>query len=178
MPDVPHAAVVTVLDNIRSVYNVGSIFRTSDALGVSKLYLCGITPTPDHPRMSSSQEKDSFHNQPDKYGRTLSVAKTALAGLHSVPWEHTESTLDTVRALKDDGYYIVAVEITESSQPVHPVSNRPLAIILGNEKEGIDPHILALADEVLHIPMHGAGKSLNVSVSYGIAGYELLQTDN
>ncbi|HEY1074626.1 MAG TPA: RNA methyltransferase [Patescibacteria group bacterium] len=167
--------IVVVLDNIRSVYNVGSIFRTSDALGVAKVYLCGITPTPDHPRMSPSQERDSFHNEPDKYGRTFSVAKTALAGLHSVAWEHTPSTLETVTHLKKSGYTVIAVEITDTSQPIHPISSRPLAIVLGNEKEGINQEILALADEILHIPMHGVGKSLNVSVSYGIAGYELLR---
>lgn len=146
------APSVAVLNNIRSLYNVGSIFRTSDALGVSEIYLCGITGTPENPRM----------------------AKTALAGLQTVAWHYKKSALRTIKDLKNRGYYIIALEITSESQPIHPIAQRPIAIVLGHEREGVDDRILACADEVIHIPMHGVGKSLNVSVAYGIAVQTIL----
>lgn len=149
----PMPQIVAVLNNVRSLYNVGSIFRTSDALGVEKLYLCGITGTPDNPRLH----------------------KTALAGLQTVAWEYKKSALRTVKDLKKQGYTIVALELTDSSKPIKPVSDRPLVIILGHEREGVDARLLAEADHIVHIPMRGAGQSLNVSVAYGIAAHELLQ---
>lgn len=151
-PALPAPQVVAVLNNVRSLYNVGSIFRTSDALGIEKLYLCGITGTPDNPRLH----------------------KTALAGLQTVAWEYKKSTLRTIKDLKKQGYTIVALELTATSTPIQPISDRPLAIVLGHEREGVDARILAEADQVTHIPMHGAGKSLNVSVAYGIAAHALL----
>lgn len=145
--------IVVVLNNIRSLYNVGSIFRTSDGLGVSKLYLCGITGTPENPRL----------------------AKTALAGLTSVPWEYRQSALRTVKHLQSQGYHVIALELTEDSTPIAEVilPNKPIALILGHEREGVDARILEAADTVIHIPMHGQGKSLNVSVAYGIAVHTL-----
>jgi tRNA G18 (ribose-2'-O)-methylase SpoU len=140
-----------VLNNIRSLYNVGSVFRTSDALGIKKIYLCGITGTPDNPRL----------------------AKTALAGVDSVDWEYRKSAVRTIKYLKQLGYYIVALEITSESSAIKAVSKQPIALVLGHEREGVDTRILALADSVMHIPMHGVGKSLNVSVAYGIAGYTI-----
>ncbi len=149
----PTHTIVAILNNVRSLYNVGSIFRTSDALGVHKVYLCGITGTPDNPRLH----------------------KTALAGLQTVAWEYKKSALRTIKDLKKQGYTIVALELTDSSTPIAPIPDRPLAIILGHEREGVDTRILAEADHIVHIPMHGAGKSLNVSVAYGIASHELLK---
>lgn len=144
---------VVVLNNVRSLYNVGSIFRTSDALGVEKLYLCGITGTPENPRL----------------------AKTALAGLNSVEWEYKKSALRTIKHLNSLGYYVVGLEITETSVALAPVPNRPIALVLGHERSGVDKRILAECDEVVHIPMQGVGKSMNVSVAYGIAAYELFK---
>jgi tRNA G18 (ribose-2'-O)-methylase SpoU len=144
--------VVAVLNNIRPLYNVGSIFRTSDALGVEKLYLGGITGTPENPRL----------------------AKTALAGLESVGWEYKKSALRTVRWLKSQGYYVVCLELGERSVPLQPASNRPLAIVIGHERTGVDRRILDEADAIMAIPMGGKGKSLNVAVAYGIAAYTLL----
>jgi 23S rRNA (guanosine2251-2'-O)-methyltransferase len=138
---------VIVLNNIRSLYNVGSIFRTSDALGIDKLYLCGITGTPKHPRL----------------------AKTALAALQAVPWLYRQSAYRTIKQLKKDGYYVVALEITPTSKPIYSVIKRPLALVIGHERQGVDKRILELADEVLHIPMKGVGVSMNVAVAYGIA---------
>src|SRR4051812_32974245 len=105
--------VVVVLNNIRSLYNVGSIFRTSDALGISKLYLCGITGTPNNPRLK----------------------KTALAGLDSVRWEYKKSALRTIKDLKRHGYYIICLEKTEQSTIVREATKRPIAIVLGHERE-------------------------------------------
>jgi 23S rRNA (guanosine2251-2'-O)-methyltransferase len=140
-----------ILNNIRSLYNVGSIFRTSDALGINKIYLCGITGTPDNPRL----------------------AKTALAGIDTVAWEYRKSAVRTIKYLKQLGYYIVALEITPDSIPISLPNKRPVALVLGHEREGVDERIITLADAVMHIPMHGIGKSLNVSVAYGIAGYTI-----
>jgi tRNA G18 (ribose-2'-O)-methylase SpoU len=142
---------VVVLNNIRSLYNVGSIFRTSDAFGVTKIYLCGITGTPENPRLR----------------------KTALAGLHAVDWEYKKSALRTVKWLKSQGYYVVCLEITEESRALHPLPNHPIALVLGHERRGVDESILNLADEVVSIPMLGRGKSLNVAVAYGIAAHTL-----
>jgi 23S rRNA (guanosine2251-2'-O)-methyltransferase len=144
-------SIVAVLDNVRSLYNVGSIFRTSDALGVQKLYLCGITGTPENPRL----------------------AKTALAALNAVRWEHKISALQTVKQLKKQGYYIVALERIAGSKPVTKVRERPLAIIVGHERNGTDTEILALADQIVEVPMYGIGVSMNVAVAYGIASYVL-----
>lgn len=144
-------SIVAVLDNVRSLYNVGSIFRTSDALGVQKLYLCGITGTPEHPRL----------------------AKTALAALNAVSWQYERSALDIVKQLKQEGYYVIALERTPESKPVSPVKQRPLAIIVGHERNGTDTNILKLADHIFEIPMHGVGVSMNVAVAYGIASYVL-----
>lgn len=141
--------IVAVLDNVRSLYNVGSIFRTSDALGIKKLYLCGITGTPTHPRL----------------------AKTALAALEAVPWEHKESAVETVRALKKQGYTIVALERTQQSEPIRPIAHRPLALVVGHEREGTEEEILQLSDTVMEIPMRGVGRSMNVAVAFGIASY-------
>jgi len=143
--------IVVVLNNIRSLYNVGSIFRTSDALGIHKLYLCGITGTPEHYRL----------------------AKTALKALGAVDWEYKQSAYRTVRQLKKAGYHIVSLEITPSSKPLNPISKRPLALVLGHEISGVENRILAQSDEVLHIPMQGLGTSMNVAVAYGIAAYVL-----
>lgn len=144
---------IVVLNNIRSLYNVGSIFRTSDAMGINKLYLCGITGTPKNPRL----------------------AKTALAGLDSVDWEYKKSALRTVKDLKKHGYYIIGLELTETSTELAPVSGKPVALVLGHERDGVDQRIIAECDAVMHIPMHGKGKSLNVSVAYGIAAHTIFK---
>ncbi len=145
--------LVVVLNNIRSLYNVGSIFRTSDALEVDKLYLCGITGTPENPRL----------------------AKTALAGLNTVPWEYKQSALRTVKWLKAQGYHVVGLELTRESISLQPLPNQRIALVLGHERSGVDTRILDLCDCVMAIPMHGTGHSLNVAVAYGIAGYVLTQ---
>ena len=148
----PFAAV---LDNIRSTYNVGSIFRTSDGAGIDKLYLCGITPTPEHPK----------------------VGKTALDAERSVVWEHSWSVIDTVKSLRDQGYMILALEggpssvdIFDSLQEIQD-ADRPIALVVGNEISGVDPEVVANSSMCIYIPMEGVKESLNVASAFAIAAY-------
>jgi tRNA G18 (ribose-2'-O)-methylase SpoU len=142
-----------ILDNIRSVYNVGSIFRTADAAGVSKIYLCGVTPAPI-----------------DRFGRLRKdMAKVALGAEKSVPWERLETTEEATDKLKKEGYEIVAVEQSHSS--INFRNHKPAAktaYIFGNEVEGLSADILKASDKTIEIPMTGQKESLNVSVSVGV----------
>ena len=146
-----------LLDNIRSGYNVGSVFRIADGAGLSQLFLCGITPNPD--------ENDQ-------------VCKTALGSEKSVPWQYYPNAFNLVKQLKNQGYSILALELTPSSislfdYEVAKIFNQPMILVVGSERAGIDPGILALCDASLSIPMHGHKESLNVSVAFGIAAYWL-----
>ena len=140
-----------ILDNIRSIYNVGSIFRTSDGFGVTELLLCGITPTPANPRFS----------------------KTSLGAENSVVWKYQPNAVKACRNLINDGFQIVALEIDEKSANLYEVdrklTDRPLALVVGNEVAGIDPEILQMSDLIVSIPMVGYKNSYNVATSYGIA---------
>lgn len=157
---------IAVLDNIRSVYNVGSIFRTADAAGVRKIYCCGITPSP----------LDRFkHIRAD-------FAKVALGAEKSVTWESARSTTEVLRDLKKNGWLILAVEQAPDSIPFYEAESlvrnlngakRKIALVLGAEVDGISPEVLALADTVLEIPMRGKKESLNVSVAFGIVAFGL-----
>lgn len=142
-----------ICDNIRSLYNVGSIFRTSDALGVTKVYLCGITGTPAQ----------------------AGLLKVSLGAEKSVPWEYVSQTWRLVDRLKHDGLRIVALE--QGSGSVDLRSYRPewpMALVLGNEVTGVSPAVLKRCDDLLEIDMRGAKESLNVVVAFGIAGYQLV----
>ncbi len=145
--------VVVVLDNIRSMYNVGSIFRTSDAIMIQKLYLTGYTPTPE--------KKE--------------VKKTALGSTESVEWEYCKNAIELIEKLKSDGFKIVALEITDSSINYTKVRKEdfPLCLIIGNEITGVQASLLDLCDFAIELPMYGIKHSLNVAVAYGIAIYEL-----
>jgi tRNA G18 (ribose-2'-O)-methylase SpoU len=149
---------VVVLDNIRSVFNVGSIFRTADALGVDMIYLCGTTPTPT-----------------DRFGRARAdLAKVALGAEKDIVWEYAEKTTDIVKRLKKEKYQIIAIEQDKKSVDIKKAKIKSsAALILGNEVEGIDTKVLKLADTIVEIPMKGNKESLNVSVSFGIVGYQL-----
>ncbi len=147
-----------VADQIRSSHNVGSLFRTADALGVAKIYLCGYTPTPPRPE----------------------ITKVALGAEKTVPWEHYASAATLIRGLKKRGVYIVALEQARGSVPINEIASpRPrsglakTALVVGNEVVGISKTALRRADAVVHIPMLGAKESLNVSVAAGIALYAL-----
>lgn len=143
---------VVVLDNIRSALNVGAIFRTCDAAGVRKLYLCGITPYPPHNR----------------------IPKTALGAIELVEWERVESTSELVSRLKQDGYFIAAVEQTTKSKPFHQVDYpEKTAIVFGHEITGVSAEVISEADVAVDIPMFGQKESLNVATSVGIVSYHL-----
>lgn len=153
---------VGILSDIRSVHNVGSIFRTADGAGFEKLYLCGVTPSP----------VDRFKKiRPD-------FAKVALGAEKNVIWESVEDINALVLRLKKEGWRIFALEQSERSVPLGAHisardSNERVALIVGNEVGGIPPGILNLADTVIEIPMLGKKESLNVSVAFGIAAYWL-----
>lgn len=153
--------IITICDNIRSLYNVGAIFRTSDAANIDKLYLCGISGYP----------KDDPNWFPTKR-----IEKTALGATKTVNWKYRKDCLRLVKKLKSQGYKIYALEIDSRSKPYNltPYTS-PLVLVLGHETKGINPKILDLADEIIQIPMHGNKTSLNVEVAYAIAIYEILK---
>ncbi len=146
-----------VLDNIRSRENVGSMFRTADAAGVAKVYLCGITPQPPHEKIS----------------------KTALGAEETVPWEYHAQTWRLVERLRTkENAYIVALEKTSTARDLFDLKlppGRPIVLVVGNEVEGMAPRMLARADAIVAIPMRGSKESLNVAVAFGIAVYQLLR---
>lgn len=156
--------VYLILDNIRSRENVGSVFRTADAAGVGKIYLCGITPCPPHEKIS----------------------KTALGAETYVFWEYHKQTWRLVKKLKAQGVKIIALEQTKQSQNIFKVGRpryrgrplpRVLALVLGNEVKGIRPKILKYCDKKISIPMYGKKESLNVAVAAGVAIYTLLSSE-
>jgi 23S rRNA (guanosine2251-2'-O)-methyltransferase len=151
--------LAVILDNIRSVYNVGSIFRTADALGVDKIFLCGCTPTPL-----------------DRFGRERKdLAKVALGAEKTIKWEHKENTDELLKEFKKKKYFIVAIEQDKKSVDYKKIKIKyPLAILMGTEVDGIDKKTLKLVDTIAEIPMVGNKESLNVSVAFGIAGYGIL----
>lgn len=155
-PTPPTPIIEALLDNIRSAFNVGAIFRTADGAAISHLHLCGMTATPDNPRL----------------------AKTALGAENSVPWTYYTNALDAARQLQAKNYQLWAVEGGEKAQSLFDGTaelTSPILLILGNERAGIDPHLLDLCDRVLSIPMYGRKSSLNVEVAFGIAAYYLRQ---
>jgi len=152
--NLPKMPIVVVLDNVRSCHNIGSVFRTSDALLVEKLYLCGITSTP-----------------PDK-----EIRKTALGAENSVVWEYRDSTVDLVTDLKLQGYLVVAIEQVEKSTSLEnycPPENSKLALIFGNEVKGVQQEVVDCCDLSLEIPQYGTKHSFNISVSVGIVLWDL-----
>jgi 23S rRNA (guanosine2251-2'-O)-methyltransferase len=150
---------IIILDNIRSTHNVGSIFRTADALGVSKIYLVGYTPKPI-----------------DKFGRPVKeIAKTALGAEKTISWETKKSLPALIRNLKREGFQIIAVEQSPKSVDYKKVRKAlRSALVIGNEVSGISKKTLSLCDVVTEIPMRGEKESLNVSVAFGVAGFRLL----
>ena len=145
--------IVVVLDNIRSMNNVGSIFRTCDAFNVEKLHLCGITACPPHKE----------------------ITKTALGATESVDWEYSEDVEQLVRRLKEEGYTILIVEQVDQSQMLDQFSFKQygkVALIVGNEVFGVDDRLLPLCDAAIEIPQFGTKHSLNVTIAAGIVIWE------
>ncbi|MDQ2656299.1 MAG: RNA methyltransferase [Bacteroidota bacterium] len=150
-------SVCIVLDNIRSLHNVGSAFRTSDAFRIKKIYLTGITGTPPH----------------------REIEKTALGATASVAWEYAEKTEDVLIKLKESGYTIAAIEQTTESQSLQlftPDPSKKYCLLFGNEVHGVSDEAIALADIALEIPQAGTKHSLNISVCLGIVAWEFFKS--
>jgi len=139
--------VVIVLDNVRSLHNVGSAFRTADAFFVEKIYLCGITGTPPN----------------------REITKTALGATESVGWEYVKETAELVKKLKEEGYTIASIEQTDK-----PEASKKHCFVFGNEVFGVDDAVIALSDLSLEIPQYGTKHSLNISVAVGIILWDYL----
>ena len=153
---------IAVLDNIRSAHNVGSMFRTADAFGITEIYLCGTSPTPI----------DKF-NRPRK-----DIAKVSLGAEKTVPWRYFSSSLRAVNSLKKKGIKILSIEQNENSADIHDIKlyqNTNIALVFGNEVGGVSLKILRVSDKIFEIPMCGKKESLNVSVAFGIAVSQIMQ---
>ena len=147
--------VDVLLDNIRSSYNVGSIFRTADGAGIKQIHLCGITPTPINSK----------------------VAKTALGAEKSVHWTYSKNALSVARGFKKQERRLWGLELTHNSRSIFVDADSdlqtPIVLVVGNERCGIDPAIISICDRIIHLPMQGHKTSLNVVVAFGIAAYYL-----
>lgn len=149
-------SVEALLDNVRSAWNVGSIFRSAEGFGIRHLYLCGITATPENER----------------------VRKTALGAESTVPWSAHKNGVALIRDLKSRGHTVWALEHTRRSVPLDAVARGGrgsgiLVLVMGSEQAGIDPGILELCDQVSHLEMHGRKQSFNVAVAFAVAAYAL-----
>ena len=148
--------IIVVLDNIRSLNNVGSVFRTSDAFLIEKIYLCGFTATPPHKE----------------------IHKTALGATESVDWEHKEDTVTLVNELKAEGIVVASIEQVENSimlDEFKPELNKKIAIVMGNEVKGVQQEVINASDYCIEIPQKGTKHSLNISVSCGVVLWDLFQ---
>ncbi len=146
--------MVIILDNLRSQNNIGSVFRTADAFRLAGIYLCGITATPPH----------------------REIHKTALGATESVDWKYFETTEEAIRQLRHDGYRLIAVEQVNGGvllQDFKPAPDEKLAIIFGNEVNGIQNQVLSMCDLAIEIPQSGTKHSLNVSVAVGIVIWDI-----
>ena len=146
--------IIVILDNVRSLNNIGSVFRTADAFLIQKIYLCGITAQPPH--------KD--------------IQKTALGATETVTWEYVEDSLDLVEKLKNEGIKVYAVEQAEGATMLNdfqPESNKTCAVVFGNEVKGVQQKVVSASDGVIEIPQLGSKHSLNISVSTGVVLWDL-----
>jgi len=148
--------LVIVLDNIRSLNNIGSVFRTGDAFRIEKIYLCGITASPPH----------------------REIQKTAIGATESVDWEYNESTSEVLADLKKNNYTLIAIEQTEKSVPLDAFKvekNKKYVIVLGNEVDGVQQSAIDLCDFTVEIPQIGTKHSLNISVCTGVVVWDFFQ---
>jgi tRNA G18 (ribose-2'-O)-methylase SpoU len=146
--------LIIVLDNLRSAFNVGSIFRLCDALRVQRLFLCGYTPCPPH----------------------IKLKKTSLGTVDYVCWQHFDSTVEAVRYLKAQGIAVWAAETTSLSMPFNEIAYPvPLAIVFGNERAGVSSDTLEICDRIVQIPMYGFKNSVNVAASVAVLGYAVVE---
>ena len=157
--DAKKTPLIVVLDNIRSLNNIGSVFRTSDAFLIEKIYLCGITAKPPH--------KD--------------IQKTALGSTETVDWEYVADTLTLVKKLKTKGVNVLSIEQAEESTMLNdftPKTNKTYAVVFGNEVKGVQQDVVSVSDVVIEIPQFGTKHSLNISVSCGVVLWDLFSKLN
>jgi tRNA G18 (ribose-2'-O)-methylase SpoU len=154
-PVLPRNPIYALADNIRSLYNVGSIFRSADGARISRLYLTGYTPAP--PRKE--------------------IDKTALGATATVPWRYCKDPLDAIAELREQKVQICVLELTTGSTPYYDLTtdDLPLCLVVGNEITGVSKKIIDAADRAVEIPMYGHKQSLNVAVAFGVALYDLLR---
>jgi len=148
--------ITIVLDNVRSMHNVGSAFRTADGFAIEKIILCGITATPPH----------------------REIEKTALGATQSVAWEHNKNNVDAILSLKKQGYKILAIEQADNSTFLQDFTadvTEKYALVFGNEVHGVDDEIMKLVDACIEIPQFGTKHSFNVSVTIGIVLWDMLR---
>jgi tRNA G18 (ribose-2'-O)-methylase SpoU len=150
--------IIIILDNIRSLINIGSVFRTADAFRIEKVYLCGITATPPH----------------------REINKSALGATESVDWEYCETTIMAIEKCKEKEYSILSIEQAEKSQTPeeYDTNNKGVALIFGHEVDGVDQEVINISDAVIEIKQEGTKHSLNISVSAGIVMYEFSKKFN
>lgn len=152
--EAPKMPLIVVLDDVRSLHNVGSVFRSADAFRVEAVYLCGITATPPHPE----------------------IHKTALGGEDSVAWRYFPTATEAVESLHNDGFFVYSIEQVEGStklQNLHLDTDRRYAVVLGNEVKGVHQEVVDMSDGCLEIPQFGTKHSLNVSVTAGMVIWEV-----
>jgi tRNA G18 (ribose-2'-O)-methylase SpoU len=146
--------VIVILDEVRSMHNVGSTFRTCDAFAITSLYLCGYTPVPPH----------------------RDIHKTALGATETVNWKHFSTTAEAVNAAKSQGYKVYAVEQAHSSIMLNQFNDQaPIALVFGNEVSGVNDEVLKLVDGCIEIPQWGSKHSLNISVTVGVVLWEIVR---
>lgn len=146
--------LIVILDNIRSLNNIGSVFRTSDAFLIKKIYLCGITAKPPH----------------------RDIQKTALGATESVDWEYVEDTMEVVSKLQKEGVYVASIEQAEQAVDLDAFSVQPnttYAVIFGNEVRGVQQEVVSASDAVIEIPQYGTKHSLNIAVSVGVVLWDV-----
>ena len=158
--------IVLLVHDIRSCHNVGSLLRTAEGLGISKVYFSGYTP---YPTSANDDRLPHIHHK-----LTKQISKTALGAETKQPWEHKESVTSLIKDLKRDGYRILALEQTDSSISLPDYHGMDkIALLLGREVEGIDSSLLNLVDDTLEIPMYGSKESFNVVQAAAMALYQL-----
>lgn len=151
--------LLVILDNIRSLNNIGSVFRTSDAFRIEKIYLCGYTAQPPH----------------------REIQKTALGATKSVDWEHNENIIDVIKTLQSQNVKVIAIEQTENAIMLDDFTvtkSEKIAIVMGNEVQGVQQEVIDICDSVIEIPQIGTKHSLNISVSCGVVLWDLFSKIN
>ncbi len=156
---------IIILNDIRSALNVGSIFRTSSGIGINKIYLCGITPTP-------YENAKKFEGQNKK---RKDFIKTSLGSEDEIDWEYRENILELIKELKDKDFEIIALEQDKRSIDYKKLNTKKenISIVLGSETDGVKIEVLNLCDQIVEIPMLGLKESLNVTIAYAILAYKL-----